>query len=254
MAAPLRFLRRSRIPVPAEELFAWHLRPGAFERLCPPGDGTRIAARSGRIEDDTMRVQLSVPVLGPVRQTWHVRHEGYQPGRRFIDVMEKGPFPFWRHEHLVEPIGEHESELVDSIEYRLPLGAVGRRVGEPITLHRLDPMFDHRHAVTLDDLTTHRDLALPALTVVVEGGAGHPLGEQLVAFLLTGGHAVASDVEIAGLDAPRTFADPDATIILADGTVHVVGTTGRAEHAIGAAPDTTVEPRSVLRALAPLVG
>lgn len=27
------FIRRSRIPAPAEEVFAWHARPGAFERL-----------------------------------------------------------------------------------------------------------------------------------------------------------------------------------------------------------------------------
>jgi ligand-binding SRPBCC domain-containing protein len=142
------FVRSVTVPAPASELFAWHLRDGAFEDLVPPWDGTRVAERSGRIEDDTMRVVLSVPVLGPIRQGWTVRHEGYEPGRRFCDVMERGPFRSWHHEHLVEPVDEHSSTLTDSIRYELPLGRLGEVAGGWLVRRRLERMFDYRHRVT----------------------------------------------------------------------------------------------------------
>ncbi|MCW2924741.1 MAG: hypothetical protein JWM98_2145 [Thermoleophilia bacterium] len=245
---PLRFVKRSRIPVPASELFAWHLRPGAFERLLAPGDGTRIAARSGRIEDDTMRVELSVPVVGPVRQRWKIRHEGYQPGRRFIDVMERGPFPYWRHEHLAEPIDDASSELVDSIEYRLPLGRLGEVGGRPIVLRRLEPMFEHRHAITTDDLASHAR-AGGVRRVAVRGAAAHPLGLQLVAFLLTGGHEVAADVTISDHDLPTELAGPHAVVELEPRVARVTVGPSVTVVPLKRRPDTSVDPRRILAAV-----
>ena len=143
-----KFQRSVDVPVPAAELFAWHLRDGAFEDLVPPWDGTRIVERSGQLDDDSLRVVLSVPVLGPIRQRWSIRHEGFEAGRRFCDVMERGPFRNWHHEHLVEPIDEHSSRLIDTIHYELPLGALGRVAGGGMVRRRLDRMFSYRHDVT----------------------------------------------------------------------------------------------------------
>ena len=40
------FIARCRLPYPAAEVFGWHLRPGAFERLNPPWDAAEIIERS----------------------------------------------------------------------------------------------------------------------------------------------------------------------------------------------------------------
>ena len=37
--------KRSVIDTPASSLFAWHTRPGAFERLAPPWEHLRIVSR-----------------------------------------------------------------------------------------------------------------------------------------------------------------------------------------------------------------
>ena len=54
------YLARSPMPVPAGELFAWHARPGAFERLNPPFDRVEVVERSGGLEPGARTVGGSV--------------------------------------------------------------------------------------------------------------------------------------------------------------------------------------------------
>ncbi|MCW2972238.1 MAG: hypothetical protein JWN72_511 [Thermoleophilia bacterium] len=245
--ARLVFERRSAMPVSAHELLAWHLRPGAFERLVPPGDGTRVVQRSGAIETDTMRVELSVPVLGPIRQRWLVRHEGYVPDARFVDVMERGPFPAWRHEHRVIAVDDSRSELRDHIAYDLPLGALGRTAGRPIVERKLAPMFAHRHAVTRDDLTAHAAAALDPLLIELVDPRPARATTQLAAFLLTGGHELIGDVDIVGhVAGERSAAEVRITCTAAGFDIEHAG--GASVH-VDRSRDAVADPRRVLAAL-----
>jgi hypothetical protein len=62
--------------------------------------------------------------------------------------MNKGPFAKWLHRHLISPVSEHESRLVDDIEYELPLGPLGRMFGSGIAKHELEKLFSYRHEIT----------------------------------------------------------------------------------------------------------
>ena len=115
--------RRSTMRVPTEELYAWHARPGAFERLAPPWQRVRVVERSGTIEDGD-RLVMEIPV-GPAHVRWVALHREHLPGRQFVDVQEKGPFALWRHRHVFEPDGQGRSVLHDTVEYELP-GQIGR--------------------------------------------------------------------------------------------------------------------------------
>jgi uncharacterized protein len=248
------FERRSRLPVPATEAFAWHLRPGAFERLLPPGDGTRVEHRSGRIEQDTMRVLLSVPVLAGIRQRWVIRHEGYEEGRRFFDVLEKGPFRSWRHEHLIEPDGDDASVLIDRIAYQLPLGPLGAVAGTPIVRRRLEGMFEHRHAITRDDLAAHAHAGLAPLRIDVDGSWPGSLDVQVAAFLSTGGHDVGGSVELVGEESIGDRAPADV-VVTGRGQQHVEIAAGDdARVILDSLDDPVTAPRAVLATIGQLVG
>ncbi len=95
--------RRSSMPVSADELYAWHARPGAFERLAPPWQRLRVVERSGTIENGD-RLVMEAPVW-PTHVRWVAVHREHVRGRQFVDVQEKGPFALWRHRHAFEPEG-----------------------------------------------------------------------------------------------------------------------------------------------------
>ena len=124
-----RFVRRTPIEAPAEEVFRWHARPGAFERLTPPWAPVKVVDRTGGIENGA-RVVLSIPV-GPMRVRWVAEHRDCVEGRQFRDVQVEGPFARWEHTHCFEPDGPDASVLEDHIEYALPFGPAGALIGGP---------------------------------------------------------------------------------------------------------------------------
>ena len=196
-----RYVARSPMPAPARELFDWHARPGAFERLNPPFEPVEILERSGGIAPGA-RTVLRI-LLGPVPTRWVGVHTALEDGRSFADRQESGPFALWEHVHRMLPDGETRSVLEDDVRYVLPL--IGR-VATSRVRERIEAVFAYRHVLTAADLARHAELPGPPLRVGITGSHGL-IGDALAHFLTTGGHMVvrlgraAKAGEVEGLDA-----------------------------------------------------
>lgn len=185
---PRRFVSRSVIAAPAADVFAWHARPGAFERLVPPWEGVRLLAREGGLEDGSSAV-LELRV-GPVPIRWTARHRDCVPGEQFVDVQEGGPFTTWRHTHRFLPAERAgHSTLEDSIEYVPPFGLLGRIADGVMVRPRLARTFKYRHATTTADIEAQQRYAGGAMRIAITGASGL-IGSQLIPFLTTAGHHV----------------------------------------------------------------
>ncbi|MGD8700245.1 MAG: TIGR01777 family oxidoreductase [Gemmatimonadales bacterium] len=181
-------LFRNRVAAPAEEVFAWHSRPGALERLIPPWEDVRVLERTGGLEDGATTV-ISLR-KGPFRVRWTARHRDHIEGRQFVDEQIEGPFAAWRHTHRFTPTGPDECLLEDEIDYALPFGVIGRLLGERSVRSDLERAFPFRHRRTADDLARHAQFrGRPRLDVAIAGASGL-IGRNLTAFLSTGGHQV----------------------------------------------------------------
>ncbi len=178
------------MPVSSRALFDWHERPGAFERLTPGWQRTRVVSRTGGITDGS-RVEVEVPLAGGLlHQRLLMEHRGYVAGSRFTDVQKEGPFARWEHSHVMEPAPDGTSFLVDQIDYDLPLGVLGDIGGGWFVRRQLEQLFDFRHARTRADLERHLVFGdQPRRTIAITGGTGM-IGSALTWFLRTGGHTV----------------------------------------------------------------
>lgn len=178
----------TRMPVSGSELFAWHARAGAFERLIPPFKRVEVIEREGGMADGgriVMRVRE-----GPMWMRWVARIRDVVPGERFVDAQEEGPFAYWRHTHRFESAGAAESVLDDHVAYRAPFGCLGALLGRVKLEPDLRRLFAWRHARTRLDLARHARFAdRPRLRVLI-GGASGLVGTALRHFLSTGGHEV----------------------------------------------------------------
>jgi uncharacterized protein (TIGR01777 family) len=208
------FERRTRLPVSAEQAFAWHARPGAFERLSPPWSRVRILERRGAGLEAGTRLTIETSV-GPLRTRWVAEHTACEPGRRFVDVQREGPFASWEHEHRFEDDGRAGSTLVDRVTWSLPTGPIGAG----FAARQLERLFARRHGVTLADLERHAAFAdRPRLRVAVSGASGL-VGSALCAFLESGGHEVRRLARRPGAGVEFDLAPLDG----ADAVVHLAG-------------------------------
>jgi uncharacterized protein (TIGR01777 family) len=220
------FVRRSRIEASADEVYGWHARPGAFERLNPPWDPAVVESRSGGIEDEAARVVLRV---GPARQRWVAEHYGAVPGREFHDRQVSGPFALWEHTHRMTAEGSGASTLEDRIEYALPAGAAGDFLGGRLVRSTLERLFAYRHRITADDLATHAACRGERVMKVAITGASGVVGTALSPFLTAGGHAVVRLVRRAPRAKDEARWDPDTGIVDegalegVDAVVHLAG-------------------------------
>lgn len=175
-----RFTRSVRLEVPAERAFAWHARPGAFERLVPPWQKVELLSGSPELRDGA-EVVLRLG-RGPLRFHWVARHRDVRPPAQFVDEQVRGPFSRWVHTHRFEAEGPTGCVLTDEIEYRPPLGLGAKRVRK-----ELQRLFRFRHCVTHHDLRAHAANPGPGMRILVTGSRGL-LGSHLLPYLTGGGH------------------------------------------------------------------
>lgn len=191
------FERRSQFPVAADDLFAYHARTGAFERLIPPWERVSLVYQDPGLEAGNRTVIRMQAGIIPV--TWVAEHTEYTPGKSFTDMQVSGPFAYWKHQHVVVPLGENRAELLDRIYFRLPLGTIGQYLGVNAVKRKLASTFRFRHWVTGRDIAVLQKLKGENFSVKIRGGPDH-LRQRVSSFFKLAGHrlveAVGEDVEI----------------------------------------------------------
>ena len=221
MSRTLRIERSTPLPVPPEEAFAWHARPGALKRLIPPWLRIEVAQHPELV--DGSRAELVIH-RGPLRIHWTAEHRGVERGRGFDDVQLRGPFDSWVHSHRFEP-APGGSVLWDRIECTLPPGG---GLARGWVTHELERLLRYRHAVTAADLAMHaRARAIGSLHVAVTGASGF-IGSLLVPVLTTGGHRVTRLVRRPPREGeirwdPPSMGPSPAALQHVDAVIHLAG-------------------------------
>ncbi|HET6422930.1 MAG TPA: TIGR01777 family oxidoreductase [Planctomycetaceae bacterium] len=239
MSRALVFERRVLLPVSAEAAFAWHERPGAFQRLSPPWEPVELLSHDG-IRDGA-RAELRMR-LGPVSQTWIAEHRDYRAGQQFRDVQLEGPFAKFEHTHRFTAQDHESCWLNDHIEYIPPFGTLGRMLAGRMIRKKLDRVFRYRHHVTTADLTAWSSESA-TMKVLVTGATGL-VGRELIPLLTTSGHEVFRLVRRSPSEANDIPWDPQkgevhkARLEGLDGVVHLAG-----ENIAGARWNATVKQR-----------
>lgn len=191
------FERVREVACSAQDLFAFHAVPAALARLTPPFEKAVVIVPLLALKNGA-RAELQVSI-GPVSTRWSAVHHDVKEGSDggvagFVDVMERGPFRDWGHEHCFEPLPSSTTgprcPLTDRIKWTGPaLGAGDSFVGV-----RLKRLFRHRHDTTQKDAEPRAALAsmIPKGQRLRPGKTGShgPIGAELRSLLSVTGHEV----------------------------------------------------------------
>ena len=181
------FTYRSRIRTSAKDLFKWHTRAGAFERLTPPWEDVAVLEKTDGLEDGS-RVVIRTKI-GLVPMTWLIEHRDYREEKQFCDIQIKGPFKHWEHTHTFVPDGPNACFLEDNVKFALPMGTLGEIFGNELVIRRLETLFEYRHGTLMKDIKMHKKYGVTSMKILITGSTGL-IGSSLIPFLTTGGHRV----------------------------------------------------------------
>jgi ligand-binding SRPBCC domain-containing protein len=137
-----RLERTELIPRSCDEVFPFFADASNLEAITPPFLRFRILTPTPIEMHAGARIDFALKLFGvPVK--WRTCITAWEPGVRFADEQEAGPYAFWRHVHEFEARGE-STMMRDTVEYAEPLGPLGR-LGHALFVERtLDRIFDFR--------------------------------------------------------------------------------------------------------------
>jgi len=152
-----RYERSVEIAAPVERVFEFHLDTRNLVRISPGWIRVVVIGESGSYEAGTKRVRIRMWLLGLFPSTVDILFVRFEPPHALDDVQERGPFAEWRQTRRFASVDHRCCLLHDRVEYRLPLGVLGRIADRFLVRPLVRAMFSERQKRT-------RDLILHSLT------------------------------------------------------------------------------------------
>ncbi len=134
--------RTQLIEKPLEEVFPFFADATNLEQITPKFLRFRVTSPVPIEVRAGARIDYELSLFGvPLR--WRTRITEYVPGVRFVDEQESGPYAYWRHTHTFEAVG-NATRMRDHVEYREPLGVLGRVAHALFVERTVNRIFDFR--------------------------------------------------------------------------------------------------------------
>ena len=137
------FKRKQHIPISLDEAWRFLSSPKNLKELTPDYMGFDILSGADKPMFAGQIIQYSVtPILG-IKTKWvseitQVEHKKY-----FVDIQLYGPYALWHHKHFLKKI-DGGVEFEDIIDYKVPLGILGRLVHPFLVKPKLEEIFAYR--------------------------------------------------------------------------------------------------------------
>lgn len=125
---------------PLDRVFSFFAEARNLEKLTPPWLRFEVLTEGPITMAAGTLIDYRIHWRGiPIR--WRTEIEVWEPVRRFVDRQIRGPYRFWRHEHLFRERGGGTS-VVDRVEYAPIGGALANRL---VVARDVQRIFAYRH-------------------------------------------------------------------------------------------------------------
>jgi ligand-binding SRPBCC domain-containing protein len=136
--------REQLIQRPLGEVFDFFSKAENLEALTPRFLSFRILTPLPIEMRAGARIVYALSLFGlPLR--WRTLISVWEPGVRFVDEQESGPYALWHHTHEFEAV-PGGTIVRDRVDYALPFGPLGEIAHTLFVRRTLGRIFDFRHA------------------------------------------------------------------------------------------------------------
>ncbi|MEZ2415427.1 cell division inhibitor [Muriicola sp. E247] len=152
-----RLSAKQAFPISRKTAWDFLSNPANLSKITPSEMGFEILSGDDRPMFPGQIIQYKVRPFPGFTTRWvteitHVKDEAY-----FVDEQRFGPYSLWHHKHFINKV-EGGIEMEDIIDYKLPLGFLGRLAQPLVVKKQLVSIFRYR-----EEQLTSRFGSLPGI-------------------------------------------------------------------------------------------
>lgn len=137
------FHRKQKLPISVEKAWEFLSNPANLKTITPKYMSFDILSGNEKPMYAGQIIQYIVtPILG-IKTKWVTEITHVKKNEYFVDEQRFGPYALWHHKHFIHKI-DGGVEMEDIIDYKIPLGLLGR-IAHPILVKpKLEEIFAYR--------------------------------------------------------------------------------------------------------------
>lgn len=132
------------LALPPEEAWNFLSDPANLKVITPDNMGFHILSGGSLPMYQGQIIQYNVSPFPGYKTRWVTEITHVKEGEYFVDEQRFGPYALWHHKHFLKPLGNGVL-MEDVIDYKLPLGFLGRLFHKPIVKKQLQKIFQYRY-------------------------------------------------------------------------------------------------------------
>ena len=138
-----------KLPISQKEAWDFLSDPKNLKRITPDYMGFEIlSGAADKMYAGQIIQYLVTPVMNiPTKWVTEITH--VDEGNYFVDEQRFGPYSLWHHKHFLKPI-PNGVEMVDIIDYKIPLGILGQLVHPILVAPKLKEIFEYRKQALIE--------------------------------------------------------------------------------------------------------
>ncbi|WP_317042270.1 SRPBCC family protein [Robiginitalea sediminis] len=136
------------LPISVKEAWSFLCDPSNLEKITPPHMHFDIRCDGSQPMYAGQVIHYRVSPFKGYTTRWVTEITHVREGEFFVDEQRFGPYRFWHHKHLIEPV-EGGVCMRDIVDYKIPLGPLGHLAHGIFVKRQLQGIFRFReHALT----------------------------------------------------------------------------------------------------------
>ncbi len=142
------FHRKQKLPISVEKAWEFLSNPANLKTITPKYMSFDILSGNEKPMYAGQIIQYIVtPILG-IKTKWVTEITHVKKNEYFVDEQRFGPYALWHHKHFIHKI-DGGVEMEDIIDYKIPLGLLGR-IAHPILVKpKLEEIFAYRQTTLI---------------------------------------------------------------------------------------------------------
>ncbi|MDG1712028.1 MAG: SRPBCC family protein [Flavobacteriaceae bacterium] len=138
-----------KLPISQNEAWDFLSDPKNLKRITPDYMGFEILSGAADKMYAGQIIQYLVTPVMNIPSKWVTEITHVDEGNYFVDEQRFGPYSLWHHKHFLKPI-PNGVEMVDIIDYKIPLGILGQLVHPILVAPKLKQIFEYRKQALIE--------------------------------------------------------------------------------------------------------